>query len=42
MGCGVHPPHVMTKLERDENLAGLIRTNNCAKDFNLFATIEIG
>jgi hypothetical protein len=24
MGCGVHLPHVMTKLKRDENLAGLI------------------
>ncbi len=27
MGCGVHPPYVMTKLKRDENLAGLIWTN---------------
>jgi hypothetical protein len=24
MGCGVHPPHVMTKLKRDENLVCLI------------------
>ncbi len=24
MGCVVHPPHVMTKLKSDENLAGLI------------------
>jgi hypothetical protein len=25
MGCGVHPPHVMRKLKKDEDLAGLIR-----------------
>jgi hypothetical protein len=24
MGRGVHPPHVMTKLKRDENLADII------------------
>jgi hypothetical protein len=24
MGCAVHPPHVMTKLKKDENLASLI------------------
>jgi len=24
MGCGVHPPHVMTKLKKNENLVGLI------------------
>jgi hypothetical protein len=24
MRCGVHPPHVMTKLKRDENLVNLI------------------
>jgi hypothetical protein len=24
MGCGVHFPHVMTKVKRDENLANLI------------------
>jgi hypothetical protein len=24
MGCGVHLPHVMIKLEKDENLVGLI------------------
>ncbi len=42
--CGVHPPHVMTKLERDENLVGLIWTNkvSCVKDFNVFGIVEIG
>jgi len=41
--CGVHPPHVMTKLERDENLVGLVWANKvfCAKDFNLFEIVEI-
>jgi hypothetical protein len=24
MKCGVHPPHVMIKLKRDENFASLI------------------
>jgi hypothetical protein len=24
IGCGVYPPHVMTKLKKDENLVGLI------------------
>ncbi len=29
MGCGIHPPppHVMTKLKKDENLANVIRTS---------------
>jgi hypothetical protein len=27
MGCKVHPPHVMTKLRRDENLVSLIWVN---------------
>jgi hypothetical protein len=24
MGCGVHPPHVMTKLKRDEDFVDII------------------
>jgi len=27
MGCGVHPPHLMTKLEKDEDCVGLIRAS---------------
>jgi len=27
MGCGVHTPHVMSILEKDEDLAGLIRVS---------------
>lgn len=44
IGCGVHLPHVMTKLEMDENLVGLIQTNkvSCAKGFNLFGILQIG